>query len=107
LEFFINIVLPALKFTQPLIEISARNISWWVKVAGAYGWQPYHHSVPIVLKSGSLNLLEPSGLVQARKGISLFHFYFHSYQGQFFVPLTGCSLVITVSVTVKHVQEIQ
>jgi hypothetical protein len=34
-------------------------------VAGAYGWQPYYLHVPIVLKSRSLNLLEPSGPVQA------------------------------------------
>jgi len=35
-----------------------------VKAAGAYSSQTYHLHVPIVLKSGSLNLLEPSGLVQ-------------------------------------------
>jgi len=32
-----------------------------VKAAGAYGWQPYQLYMLIVLKSGSLNLLEPSG----------------------------------------------
>jgi hypothetical protein len=42
-----------------------------VKAAGAYGWQPYHLHVPTVLKSGSLNLLEPSGPVQAYNGIAL------------------------------------
>jgi hypothetical protein len=31
------------------------------RAASAYGWQTYHLHVPIVLKSGSLNLLEPSG----------------------------------------------
>ena len=41
-----------------------------VKAAGALGWQPYHLHVPIVLKSGSLNLLEPSGPVQACNGIA-------------------------------------
>jgi len=41
----------------------------WVKAAGAYGWQPYHLHVPIVLKSGSL--LETSGPVQACNGIAL------------------------------------
>jgi hypothetical protein len=45
--------------TQPLTEMSTRNISWGVKAAGAYDWQPYHLHVSIVLKSGSLNLLEP------------------------------------------------
>ena len=42
-----------------------------VKAAGAYGWQPYHLHVPIVLKYGSLNLLEPSGSVQTCNGIAL------------------------------------
>jgi len=32
-----------------------------VKAAGAWGWQPDHINVPNVMKSGSLNLLEPSG----------------------------------------------
>ena len=31
-----------------------------VKAADAYGWQPYYLHVSIVVKSGSLNLLEPS-----------------------------------------------
>jgi len=61
----------ALGLTKPLTEMSTRNISWGVKVAGAYGWQPYHIHVRIVLKSGSLNLLEPSGTVQACNGIAL------------------------------------
>ena len=59
----------ALGLTQSLTEMSTRNISWEVKAASAYGWQPYHHYVPIVLKSGSLKLLEPSGTVQACNGI--------------------------------------
>jgi hypothetical protein len=39
LEFFIDIILPALALglTQPLREISTNNISWVVKAAGAYG----------------------------------------------------------------------
>ena len=53
----------ALGSTQPLTEMSTRNISWRVNAAGAYDGQPYHLHVPIVLKSGSLNLLEPSGPV--------------------------------------------
>jgi len=61
----------ALGSTQPLTEISTRNISWGVKAAGAWGRQPYHLHMPIVLKSGSLNLLEPSGPVQACNGIAL------------------------------------
>jgi len=61
----------ALGLTQPLTETSTRNISWGVKAAGAYGWQPYHLHVSTLLKSGSLNLLEPSGPVQACNGIAL------------------------------------
>jgi hypothetical protein len=55
----------ALGSTQPLTEMSTRNISWGVKAAGAYGWQPDHLYVQIVLKSGNLNFLEPSGPLQA------------------------------------------
>jgi hypothetical protein len=42
-----------------------------VKTAGAYGWQLYHLHVPITLKSGSLNFLEPSGPAQTCNGIVL------------------------------------
>ena len=60
-----------LGLTQLLTETSTTNISWGVKAAGAKGWQPYHLHVPIVLQSGSLKLLEPSGPVQACNGIIL------------------------------------
>jgi hypothetical protein len=67
----------ALGSTQPLTEISTSNNSRReAKVAGGYGWQPYHFHVTIVLKSGSLKLLEPSGPVQACNGIAL-HFVSH------------------------------
>ena len=56
--------------TQLLTEMSTKNISW-VKAAGAYGRQPYNLQVPIVLKSRSLDFLEPSGLVEACNGIAL------------------------------------
>ena len=65
LEFFIDIIhlatLTPLWLTQPLTEVSTRTISLGVKAAGAYGWQPYHRRVPIVLKSRIFNFLEPSG----------------------------------------------
>jgi len=53
-----------LGLTHSLTEMSTRNICWEVKAVGAYGWQPYHIYVPVVLKSGSLNLLETSGSLQ-------------------------------------------
>jgi hypothetical protein len=46
----------ALVSTQSVTEMSSRSISWEVKAAGR---KPYHLHVPTVLKSGSLNLLEP------------------------------------------------
>jgi hypothetical protein len=63
----------ALGSTQPLKEMSNRKIFWAVKAVGAWGWEPYHLHVPTVLKSGSINLLEPSGPVQACNGIA-WHF---------------------------------
>jgi hypothetical protein len=53
----------------------------------AKGWQPCHCRVPIVLKSGSLNLLEPSGPVKACNGTALpftfislsMHVYFFTF----------------------------
>ena len=42
-----------------------------VKVAGAWGWQPHHLHVLNVMKSGSLNLLEPSGQHRACYGTPL------------------------------------
>ena len=56
----------ALGLTQSLTEMRTRNISW-----GVTGGRSYHLHVPIVLKSGSLNLLEPSGPVQACDRIAL------------------------------------
>ena len=53
-----------LRSTQSVTEMTTRIIYWGVKAAGVYSWQPYQFHVPIVLKSGSLNLLEPSGIVQ-------------------------------------------
>jgi hypothetical protein len=51
---------------QALTEMSLRDI-YWGKGGRAVG----HHHVPIVLKSGSLNLLEPSGPVEGCNGIAL------------------------------------
>jgi hypothetical protein len=42
-----------------------------VKAAGAWGWQPHQLRVPNVMKSGGLNLLEPSGPHRACYGTAL------------------------------------
>ena len=57
--------------TESPTVMSTRNNSWGVKVASAYMWQTCHFHVQIILKSGSLNFLEPSGPVQACTGIAL------------------------------------
>lgn len=51
---------------RPLAEMSTSGISWRVTVVGVWGWQRYHFHVPIVKKSGTLNFVEPSGLVQGQ-----------------------------------------
>jgi hypothetical protein len=55
--------------TQPLTEINTRDISWEVKAAGAYGSQSHHLLVPIVLKSGNLNLPDHQGLSRPLQGL--------------------------------------
>ena len=40
----------ALRSTQPLTEMSTRDISWRLKAAGAWGWQPYYLHVPTIYK---------------------------------------------------------
>jgi len=41
----------ALGSTQPVREMSTRDISWGLKAAGAQGLQPYHLHGPTVEKS--------------------------------------------------------
>ena len=65
-----------LMLTQPLTEMSTKNISWEVKAAGVYG-RPYHPRVPTVMKSESINLLEPQGLPRPVTVIAL-HLRSHS-----------------------------
>jgi hypothetical protein len=63
----------ALASTKPLTEISNRNFSLGVKAAAACGRQLYHLHLRVVLKSGNLKILEPSGPVQTCTRIAL-HF---------------------------------
>jgi hypothetical protein len=37
--------------TQPLTEMSTRELPWEVKTAGTCGWKPFHLLVPIVWQS--------------------------------------------------------
>jgi len=55
----------ALGSTQPLTEISTRNISWAAMTAGSKVWQTYHFHVPAVMKTVILSLLETSQPLQA------------------------------------------
>ena len=60
----------ALGLIQPLIEMSIRSISWgkggrWVRLT------TLSPSRAVVMKSGNLNFLEPSGPLQACKGTAL------------------------------------
>ena len=71
LEFFIDIILPALGVTQSVTEMSTRIISLGSKGGRCVGWQPYHLHVLIVLKSRGLSLFELSGPVQDCSGIAL------------------------------------
>ena len=77
----------ALGSTQPLSGMITKNIFWWVKAAGAWGWQPYHLYMPIVMKSGNLNHLEPLGPVQGRTGIALPYIYDFNEYSKFVSPL--------------------
>jgi hypothetical protein len=55
--------------------------------------------VPIVLKSGSLNLLEPSGPIQAYSGIALFSFYnFFNCGGMISWQLTDVNSCIILTI---------
>ena len=71
--------------TQPLAEMSTRNISWEVKAAGAYGWQPYHLQVPTILKFGCLNVLEAQDVSRSTQGLYILRHF-----------LKPCSIVTNV-----------
>ena len=62
-----------LRSTQPLTEMSTRNIFWIIKAAGRCigDWQTYYIHVSIFIKSECLNLLETEGTLQACTEIAL------------------------------------
>jgi hypothetical protein len=62
-----------------------------------YVSQPYHRHVPIVWKSGSLNLLEPSDTLQAYTGIAL-SLYIYIY---IYICVCVCVCVCILGVAIK------
>jgi len=54
----------------PEVDSASNRNEYQEYFRGVKGGQPYHLHVPIALKSASLNLLEPSGPVQACNGIA-------------------------------------
>ena len=70
-----------------------------VKTAGAWDWQPHHLHVPNVVKSVSLNLLEPSGPHRACYGTAFIKtdevVSISANYGYFFgaLPLQGFSIM--------------
>ena len=65
----------ALGSTQPLADMRIRSISRGIRWPVRRADKPCHFHVPIVLKSGILNLLEPSGPFQACTGIAYLYLY--------------------------------
>jgi hypothetical protein len=71
----------ALESTQPLTEMSTRNISGGKKVASAYGWQPYH--LPVLTSE----IWEPQHPETLRASPGLHRDYFTFYRQKFmFTP---------------------
>jgi len=68
----------ALGWTQPLTEMSTRNVSWVVKADCALGWQPYHIHVPFACNLGASTSWNPQAL---HRDCDIF--YYH----MFLVPL--------------------
>jgi len=71
LEFFIDIILPAALMVLESNRYEYQEYFLRRRGGRLFGLQPYHLHMPTVLKSGSLNLLEPYGPVQAFNGIAL------------------------------------
>jgi hypothetical protein len=71
LDFFFDIILPVALWTGCQKRVA--GIFPWGKGGRCVRLTTLTPSLPIFLKSGRLNLLEPSGTVKASKGIALFY----------------------------------
>jgi hypothetical protein len=71
LEFFIDIILPALGLTQPLTEMSTKNISWRGKGFRCIWLTTLPPSCADCLEIWEPPTAKPSGSVQACNGIAL------------------------------------
>ena len=76
----------ALGSTQPLTEMSTRSISWEGKGGRCVRLTTLPPSYAVVMKSGNLNFLEPSGPLSASSGtdlpfyqINVFNIYIYIY----------------------------
>ena len=59
----------------PRVDSSSKRKDYQEYLLGVKAAGPYHVHAPNVLRSGSLNLLEPSGPVQACNGIALLYMF--------------------------------
>ena len=73
--------------TQPLTEMSTRFISWGCKGGRCVRLTTLPPSCAVVMKSGNLNFLEPSGPLQACYGI----YSFTPYSTVLLEKLTGAA----------------
>ena len=62
--------------------MSTRSISWGVKSGRCVRLTTLPQSWAVVIKSGNLNFLEPSGPLQACNGTALPVFIIHEYTAQ-------------------------
>ena len=85
------------------MKISSRKTSWWWRGTVRVPWRPHHIHVPNSWNSGSLNLLENSGLHRARYGSPLLYYYHYvSYAIQIYyrIPIFKTLLIIVVDLFV-------
>jgi hypothetical protein len=81
----------ALVSTQPLTEMSTRNISWGVKAAGAYGWQPTTFMCRLSRNLGASTSWNPAGLSRPIMGLLYLFLLVLNTVLYFSIPTTSTS----------------